>query len=146
MNWKIDHSISPAGGTFNCKNMSTSPLKTLTKAEEQIMQVLWLKGPSFVKEVIDELPEPKPHYNTISTLIKILVEKGFVDFKAFGKSHQYYALISKEEYSRKTVKQLVKGYFEGSYSNLISFFVKEKDLSVSDLEKLLKQIKDAQNK
>lgn len=128
-------------------NMSTSPSKTLTKAEEQIMQVLWLKGPSFVKEVIDELPaEPKPHYNTISTLIKILVEKGFVDFKAFGKSHQYYALISKEEYSRKTVKQLVKGYFEGSYSNLISFFVKEKDLSVSDLEKLLKQIKDAQNK
>lgn len=126
--------------------MSTPSVKTLTKAEEQIMQVLWQKGPCFVKDVIEELPEPKPHYNTTSTLVKILVEKGFVDFKAYGKSHQYYALISKDEYSHKTVKQLVKGYFEGSYSNLISFFVKEKDLSVNDLEKLLKQIKDAQNK
>ena len=126
--------------------MATSPLKTLTKAEEQIMQVLWKRGPSFVKEIIDELPEPKPHYNTVSTLVKILIEKGFVDFKAFGKSHQYHPLISKEDYSRKTLKQLVRGYFEGSYSNMISFFVKEKDMSVTDLEKLLQQIKDAQKK
>lgn len=126
--------------------MSTSQPKMLTKAEEQIMQVLWKKGPCFVKEIIDELPEPKPHYNTISTLVKILVEKGFVDFKAYGKSHQYLPLISKEDYSHKTLKQLVRGYFEGSYSNLISFFVKEKDVSVTDLEKLLQQIKDAQKK
>jgi predicted transcriptional regulator len=73
------------------------------------------------------------------------VEKGFVSFKAYGKSHQYYALITKEDYSHKTVKNLVKGYFEGSFSNMVSFFVKEKDMSVSDLEKLLQQIKQAKN-
>lgn len=121
-------------------------MKTLTKAEEQIMQVLWKLGPSFVKDMIDEMPEPKPHYNTVSTLVKILVEKGFVDFKAYGKSHQYFALVSKDEYSRKTVKNLVSGYFEGSFSNMVSFFVKEKDMSVGDLEKLLQQIKNTKNR
>lgn len=120
-------------------------MKTLTKAEEQIMQVLWKLGPSFVKDLVEEMPEPKPHYNTVSTLVKILVEKGFVSFKAYGKSHQYYALVSKEAYSHKTVKNLVKGYFEGSFSNMVSFFVNEKDMSVSDLEKLLQQIKQSKN-
>lgn len=120
-------------------------MKTLTKAEEQIMQVLWKLGPSFVKDLVEEMPEPKPHYNTVSTLVKILVEKGFVSFKAYGKSHQYYALVSKEAYSHKTVKNLVKGYFEGSFSNMVSFFVNEKDISVSDLEKLLQQIKQSKN-
>ncbi|MGN6509345.1 MAG: BlaI/MecI/CopY family transcriptional regulator [Chitinophaga sp.] len=120
-------------------------MKTLTKAEEQIMQVLWKLGPSFVKDLVEEMPEPRPHYNTVSTLVKILVEKGFVNFKAYGKSHQYYALISKEEYSHKTVKNFVKGYFEGSFSNMVSFFVQEKDMSVSDLEKLLQQIKQSKN-
>ncbi|UYQ91567.1 BlaI/MecI/CopY family transcriptional regulator [Chitinophaga horti] len=117
-------------------------MKTLTKAEEQIMQALWKLGPSFVKDIIDELPEPKPHYNTVSTLIKILVEKGFADYKAYGKSHQYFSLVSKDEYSSKTMKTFVKGYFEGSFANMVSFFVKEKDLSVSELEHLLEQIKD----
>lgn len=118
-------------------------MKTLTKAEEQIMQVLWKIGPSFVKEIIDEMPAPKPHYNTISTLIKILVEKGFVNFKAYGKSHQYFPLITKDHYSSKTMKSFVKGYFEGSFANMVSFFVKEKDLSVSELEKLVQQIKNS---
>lgn len=117
-------------------------MKTLTKAEEQIMQALWKTGPSFVKDLIDELPEPKPHYNTASTLIKILVEKGFVDFKSFGKSHQYFPLVSKESYTSKTMKQFVKGYFNGSFSNMVSFFVKEKDLDVKELEQLLLQIKE----
>lgn len=117
-------------------------MKTLTKAEEQIMQALWKTGPSFVKDLIDELPEPKPHYNTVSTLIKILVEKGFVDFKSFGKSHQYFPLVSKESYTSKTMKQFVKGYFNGSFSNMVSFFVKEKDLDVKELEQLLRQIKE----
>ncbi len=120
-------------------------MKTLTKAEEQIMQVLWKLGPSFVKDIIDEMPEPRPHYNTVSTLVKILVDKGFVDYKAYGKSHQYFAIVSKEAYSHKTVRNLVSGYFEGSFSNMVSFFVKEKDMSVSDLEKLLEQIKKAKN-
>ncbi|MET6995807.1 BlaI/MecI/CopY family transcriptional regulator [Chitinophaga defluvii] len=119
-------------------------MKTLTKAEEQIMQALWKTGPAFVKEIIDEMPEPKPHYNTISTLVKILIEKGFVDFKAYGKSHQYFPLITKEAYSHKTLNGIVKGYFEGSFSNMVSFFVKEKDLSVKELESLIEKIKDTQ--
>lgn len=110
------------------------------------MQALWKTGPAFVKDIIEALPGPKPHYNTVSTLVKILVEKGFVDYKAYGKSHQYHALISKEDYSRKTMKQFVKGYFAGSFADMVSFFVKEKDISVNELEKLLQQIKDAKNK
>ncbi|SHM89035.1 Predicted transcriptional regulator [Chitinophaga jiangningensis] len=120
-------------------------MKALTKAEEQIMMALWQTGPAFVKDLIEAMPEPKPHYNTVSTLIKILVEKGFVDFNVFGKSHQYYATISREEYSHKTVSNLVKGYFEGSFSNLVSFFIKENDISVNELESLVQKIKDAQN-
>lgn len=121
-------------------------MKQLTKAEEQVMQALWQTGPAFVKDIIEAMPAPKPHYNTVSTLVKILIEKGFIDFKAFGKSHQYFALVTKEAYSHKTVNNLVKGYFGGSFSNMVSFFVKEKELSVNDLEKLLQKIKDAQKK
>jgi predicted transcriptional regulator len=120
-------------------------VKTLTKAEEQVMQALWKTGPAFVKDLIDILPEPKPHYNTVSTLIKILQDKGFVDYKAYGKSYQYFALISKEEYSRNTMQHFVKGYFSGSFSDMVSFFVKEKEISVNELEQLLQQIKDAKN-
>jgi len=123
-----------------------SSVKVLTKAEEQIMQALWKTGPAFVKELIDAMPEPKPHYNTVSTLVKILIEKGFVDYKAYGKSHQYFSLISKDDYSRNTMKHFVKGYFAGSFSEMVSFFVKEKDISVNELEQLLNQIKDAKNK
>lgn len=123
-----------------------SGIKTLTKAEEQIMQVLWQIGPAFVKDIIDALPEPKPHYNTTSTLVKILIDKGFVDFKAYGKSHQYYPLITKEDYSRNTLQQVAKGYFAGSFQNMVSFFVKEKELSIKELEALLDQIKKAENK
>ena len=119
-------------------------MKQLTKAEEQIMQALWETGPAFVKDIIEVMPAPKPHYNTVSTLIKILMEKGFVDFKAYGKSHQYFALVTKDAYSHRTVNNIVKGYFGGSFSNMVSFFVKEKELSVTELEKLVQKIKDSQ--
>ncbi|PSL47715.1 putative transcriptional regulator [Chitinophaga niastensis] len=119
-------------------------MKQLTKAEEQIMQALWETGPAFVKDIIEVMPEPKPHYNTVSTLVKILIEKGFVDFKAYGKSHQYFAVVTKDAYSHKTVNNIVKGYFDGSFSNMVSFFVKEKELSISELEKLVQKIKDTQ--
>ncbi|WP_436487241.1 BlaI/MecI/CopY family transcriptional regulator [Chitinophaga sp. ARDCPP14] len=119
-------------------------MKQLTKAEEQIMQALWETGPAFVKDIIEVMPEPKPHYNTVSTLVKILIEKGFVDFKAYGKSHQYFALVTKDAYSHKTVNNIVKGYFDGSFSNMVSFFVKEKELSIAELEKLVQKIKAAQ--
>lgn len=116
-------------------------MKVLTKAEEQIMQVIWKLEKSFLKEIIDELPDPKPHSNTVATIIKILTEKEFVGLKVFGRMHQYYALVSKDAYSKTTMKSLVKGYFEGSFSNAVSFMVKENNLSVEDLEMLLKQLK-----
>jgi BlaI family transcriptional regulator, penicillinase repressor len=115
--------------------------KPLTKAEEEIMQVLWKLQHAFVKDIVDELPEPKPHYNTVSTIIKILSDKGFVSFESFGKSNRYFPLVKKEEYTKKTMKQFLKGYFEGSYANMLSFFAKEKDISIEELESILKELK-----
>lgn len=119
----------------------TTTFKPLTKAEEEIMQVLWNLKHAFVKDIVDELPEPKPHYNTVSTIIKILSDKGFVSFESFGKSNRYYPLVKKEEYTKKTMKQFLKGYFEGSYANMLSFFAKEKDISIEELESILKELK-----
>ena len=116
-------------------------MKVLTKAEEQIMQVLWNLEKAFLREIIDELPDPKPHNNTVATIIKILVEKEFVGITVFGRTHQYYPLVSKDTYSKSTMKSFVKGYFEGSFSNVVSFMVKENNLSVEELELLLKQLK-----
>ncbi|HAO47599.1 MAG TPA: BlaI/MecI/CopY family transcriptional regulator [Ferruginibacter sp.] len=116
-------------------------MKTLTKAEEQIMQAIWKLDKAFLREIIDELPSPKPHNNTVATILKILVEKEFVGITVFGRMHQYYPLISKDAYSKTTMKSLVKGYFEGSFSNAVSFMVKENNLSIDDLETLLKQLR-----
>ena len=116
-------------------------MKPLTKAEEQIMQVIWKLDKAFLREIIDELPTPKPHNNTVATILKILVEKEFVGITVFGRMHQYYPLVSKDAYSKTTMKSLVKGYFEGSFSNAVSFMVKENNLSIDDLELLLKQLK-----
>jgi BlaI family transcriptional regulator, penicillinase repressor len=116
-------------------------MKTLTKAEEQVMQVLWKLDKPFLREIVDAMPNPKPHQNTVATLLKILIEKKFVDITVMNRHHQYYPLLTKEEYSGRSIKQLAKNYFEGSYSNVVSFLVKEKNLSIEDLEKLLQQIK-----
>ena len=116
-------------------------MKVLTKAEEQIMQVIWNLDKAFLRDIIEEIPEPRPHQNTVATILKILVEKEFVGVNVFGRMHQYFALVSKDEYSESTMKNLVKGYFEGSFSNAVSFMVKENNLSVEDLELLLSQLK-----
>lgn len=115
--------------------------KTLTKAEEEIMQVLWSLEKAFVKDIVEQMPEPKPHYNTVSTIVKILEDKGFVDHESFGKSNRYFPLVNKEDYSKKSMKQFVKKYFEGSFANMLSFFAKEQDISVQQLEDLLKEMK-----
>jgi predicted transcriptional regulator len=120
-------------------------MKQLTKAEEQVMQVLWKLGSAFLRDIVEAMPNPKPHQNTIATLLKILVEKEFVNITVLGRQHQYMALISKEEYSKRTMKQMVKGYFEGSFSNVVSFLVKENNITVEELETLLQQIKKQQN-
>jgi BlaI family penicillinase repressor len=123
-----------------------STFKPLTKAEEEIMQILWKLGHAFVKDIVDELPEPKPHYNTVSTIIKILADKNFVGHESFGKSNRYYPLVKKDEYSKKSMKQFVKKYFEGSYTSMFSFFAKEKDISIEELESILKELKKDNNK
>ncbi len=120
-------------------------MKILTKAEEQVMQSLWKLETAFLREIVDEMPLPKPHQNTVATLLKILIEKEFVGIHVMGRQHQYYPLIGKAEYSNKTMKQMLKGYFEGSFSNVVSFMVKENNISVEELESLLAQIKKQQN-
>ena len=120
-------------------------MKSLTKAEEQVMQVLWKLDKAFLRELVDAMPNPKPHQNTVATLLKILVEKQFVSVEVLGRQHRYSPLISKKEYSGKTIRQLAKNYFEGSFSNVVSHMVKENNISLKELESLLKQIKKQQN-
>jgi BlaI family penicillinase repressor len=121
-------------------------IKDLTKAEEQIMQIIWQIEKGFVKEVIDLLPEPKPAYNTVSTIIRILEVKGFIGHEAIGKSHQYYPLISKEDYKRHATEKLLGNYFENSVESMFSFFVKEEKLDLSDVDEILKMISKIKNK
>lgn len=112
-------------------------IKELTKAEEQIMHELWDMGGGFVKEVIDRLPEPKPAYNTVSTIIRILQTKGFVDHQAYGKSHRYIPIISKEAYKKVIAGKLLNGYFDNSAKSMLSFFLEENKLDVSELDEIL---------
>ena len=121
-------------------------IKDLTKAEEQIMQIIWQIEKGFVKEVIDHLPEPKPAYNTVSTIIRILEVKGFIGHEAIGKSHQYFPLISKEDYKRHATEKLLGNYFENSVESMFSFFVKEEKLDLSDVDEILKMISKIKNK
>jgi len=118
----------------------------LTKAEEQIMHVLWELESAFVKEIIAELPLPKPAYNTVSTIVRILEKKGFVGYEARGKSHRYYALISKTTYRKSQFGGFVKNYFGNSYPSLASFFAKEQNLSLEELEEIQLLIEEEINK
>ena len=116
-------------------------MKSLTKAEEQVMQVLWKIKKGFLKDIVEGMPNPKPHPNTVATLLKILVDKKFVETETYGRMHQYEPLISKEAYSKSTLNTMVKGYFGGSFTKAVSFLVEENKLSVEDLELLLQQLK-----
>lgn len=117
--------------------------KQLTRAEEQVMQILWGIGKGYLKSIIDEMPAPKPHSNTVATILKILLDKGFVDYEVHGRVHCYFPLITKSSYSDSTLKSLVEGYFQGSFSEVVSFMIKQKDLTASDLQVLLSQLKKA---
>lgn len=114
--------------------------KQLTKAEEQFMQVLWDLKEGSIQDIIDELPEPKPAYNTVSTIIRILETKDFVDHKSKGRGYIYFPLIEKNEYSNQSLHKLVDGYFDGSFKSMVSFFVKKNDLDMIELESILKLI------
>jgi BlaI family penicillinase repressor len=117
-------------------------MKELTKAEDQIMQILWRLEKGFVKDIVDELPEPKPAYNTVSTIIRILEKKGFVGYKAFGKTHEYFPLITKDKYTKFYLNNLVKGYFGGSINSLVSFFAAENRLDVGDIDQLVTKLQE----
>ena len=120
-------------------------MKELTRAEEQIMQVLWKMKKAFVKDIIDQLPEPKPAYNTVSTIVRILEQKGFVGHKAFGKTHEYHPIVAKDKYSKFYLNNFLSGYFGGSFQNLVSFFAKENNMDLAEVEELMKNIKQDQN-
>lgn len=121
-------------------------MKELTKAEEQIMQLLWKLEKAFVKEIIEKMSIPKPAYNTVSTIIRILEKKGFVGHKAYGKTHEYFPLVSREEYTQSYMKNFMSNYFSGSFQEMVSFFAKKDNMSLTDLDELLEDVKrDLQN-
>jgi BlaI family penicillinase repressor len=120
-------------------------MQELTKAEEQIMMVYWEIGPAFVKEVIEKLPAPKPAYNTVSTIVRILEKKEVLAYKAFGKTHQYYPLFTLAEYRKRTMKNVLGKFFSNSYQSLVAHLVNEKDISLEDLEELLTDLKEKKN-
>jgi predicted transcriptional regulator len=115
-------------------------MKELTKAEEQIMQILWKIKKGFVKDVIAEMPEPKPAYNTVSTIIRILENKGFVDHYTYGKTHEYYPLVERDDYRSFYLKNLLRNYFGGKFEHLVSFFARDNDLDIKDMEEILKHV------
>lgn len=115
-------------------------MKQLTKAEEEIMQALWQLEKANVKAIIEVLPKPKPAYNTVSTIVRILESKGFVDYEKQGKGHIYFPLVPKEAYSNQSINKLVDNYFQGSFKSMVSFFVKKNDVDIEDIESILKEI------
>jgi BlaI family transcriptional regulator, penicillinase repressor len=115
-------------------------MNRLTRKEEDAMMIIWKARKGFVKELIEIHPEPKPHYNTFSTIIRVLEEKGFVNHKAYGKNHEYFPVISKEEYRKTYMKEVVSDYFGSSYKSVVNFFVTEKKISAEDLKKIIQII------
>jgi BlaI family transcriptional regulator, penicillinase repressor len=112
------------------------PNKELTRAEEEVMQILWKLRKAFVKDIVENFGNPKPAYNTVSTIIRILEKKGFVSYKAYGNTHEYYPLMSKKQYTKTYLQNFVKNYFSNSYQNLVSFFTNEDNVSLKELEEM----------
>ena len=115
----------------------------LTRAEEQIMQILWKLEKAFVKEIIEQMKSPKPAYNTVSTIVRIMEKKEFVSHVSFGKTHQYFPLVQRNDYKATKLQTMVEGYFNQSYKNLVSFFSKEEDLSLEEMQEI-KQLMENQ--
>ena len=113
----------------------------LAKREEQIMQVFWELEKAFIKEIIPHLPDPKPHYNSVATIVKILEEKGFLDHESIGNVYRYYPIVKREDYQKHAMKDIVSQYFDNSYPRMLAFFAKEQNLSESELNEILNIIK-----
>lgn len=121
-------------------------MATLTKAEEQIMQILWEEKEGFVKDLLQHFPEPRPAYNTVSTIIRILEKKGFVDHRSFGKSHQYYPLISREHYRNERFSNLMKDYFNNSIQQVLSHFGKSGSMNMKEADEIIKLMEEIKQK
>ncbi|MEM9930142.1 MAG: BlaI/MecI/CopY family transcriptional regulator [Bacteroidota bacterium] len=117
-------------------------MQKLAKREAQIMQAIWRLKKAFVKEIVEALPEPRPHYNSVSTMVKLLEKKGFVSHEKMGNAHRYFAVVQKEDYQVEMVDDVVKGFFDDSPMKLVNYFAKEQKLDAAELERLLKMIKD----
>jgi BlaI family transcriptional regulator, penicillinase repressor len=117
-------------------------MNELTKAEEQIMQILWEKKKAFVKDIIDEIPKPKPAYNTVSTIIRTLERKKFVSHKSYGNSHQYFPAVEKSEYTKLFMKRVITNYFDNSLQQMVSFFSKENDLNINEVDEAIKLMQE----
>jgi BlaI family transcriptional regulator, penicillinase repressor len=115
---------------------------TLTKAEEKIMKILWGIREGFIKDIIEQYPDPKPPYNSVSTIVRVLVQKEIVGFKAYGNTHQYYPLITKEEYSKGQLSRLVKDYYNNSLTEVVSFFSESKKLDEKELDEVMKMLEE----
>jgi len=125
-------------------------MKELTKAEEQVMQYVWKLEKAFLKDIVEEFPEPRPAYTTISTVIRVLVSKKFIGYNTYGKVNEYFPLVTKEVYYKTHVQGVVKNFFSGSASNFASFFTNDANLSLTELEQIRKmieqKIEDLKNK
>lgn len=121
-------------------------MEKLTNKEEEIMQILWKMEKGFVNDILEKMPEPKPHYNTLSTIVRLLEEKGFVSYKSYGKSHQYFPIVSLEDYRGEFVKDSIKKYFGNSVSNLVNYFVKEEKLTQEEISELMQLIENNSKK
>ncbi len=117
-------------------------MKDLTKAEEQIMHILWSIKKGFVNDIMENIPDPKPAYNTVSTIVRILEKKGFIDHNAYGKTHEYFPLISKDKYTKSYLKGFVENYFSNSYQNMVSFFSKNEDMTTKEIEDIIKILQE----
>lgn len=117
-------------------------IRDLTKAEEQVMQILWDVKESIVRDLVDQFPDPKPAYNTVSTVLRVLEKKEFVDHKAYGTTYVYFPLVTKKEYSKFQFGNLIKNYFNGSFPKMAAFFAKENNLSIQELEEMMDMAKD----
>jgi BlaI family penicillinase repressor len=117
-------------------------MQKLTNKEEEIMHILWKLKKAFVKEVMAEITEEQPHYNTLSTIVRNLEEKGFVAHNAFGNTHQYYPSVSLEEYSKRFMNTAIDNYFNSSYKNMVSFFAKEEKITAEELREILAMIEN----
>jgi len=117
-------------------------MKRMTPKEEEILSRFWTHGPLFIRELLELQEEPRPHYNTLSTVVRILEEKGYIGYKVFGNTYQYYALISREEYRKKKLKNIVDNYFGNSYKRVVSALIEENELSIEELQELIEEIKN----